>query len=57
MKHIVLSVAVATSLATGVATAVVSKDLAYPSGSLSANDIAPNPLRTSEPVNIPDTAL
>ena len=40
MKHIVLSVAVATSLATGVATAVVSKDLAYPSGSLSANDIA-----------------
>ncbi len=40
MKHIVLSVAVAASLATGVATAVVSKDLAYPSGSVSANDVA-----------------
>jgi len=40
MKRIALSVAVAASLATGVATAVVSKDLAYPSGSVSANDVA-----------------
>jgi len=40
MKHIALSVAIATSLAAGVATATVSKDLAYPSGSVSAADVA-----------------
>jgi hypothetical protein len=40
MKHIILSVAIAASLATGVATATVTKDLAYPSGNLSANDVA-----------------
>ncbi len=40
MRHIALSVAIATSLAAGVATATVSKDLAYPSGSVSAADVA-----------------
>ncbi len=40
MKHIALSVAIAASFATGVATATVSKDLAYPAGNVSANDIA-----------------
>jgi hypothetical protein len=40
MKHIALSVALATSLVSSVAMATVSKDLAYPSGSLSANDVA-----------------
>ncbi len=40
MKRIALSVAVAASLAAGVATATVSKDLAYKSSGLSANDVA-----------------
>ena len=40
MKRIALSVAVAASLAAGVATATVTKDLAYPSGDVSANDVA-----------------
>ncbi len=40
MKHIILSVAIAASLATGVATATVTKDLAYKSSGLSANDVA-----------------
>ncbi len=40
MKHIILSVAIATSFVTGFATATVSKDLVYPSGSVSANDVA-----------------
>ena len=40
MKHLALSVALATSLVSSVAMATVSKDLAYPSGSVSANDVA-----------------
>lgn len=40
MKYIALSVAIAASLVAGVATATVAKDLAYPSGNLSANDVA-----------------
>ena len=40
MKRIALSVAVAASLAAGVATATVTKNLAYPSGDVSANDVA-----------------
>jgi len=40
MKHMVISVAVAASLAASVATATVSKDLAYKSSGLSANDVA-----------------
>ena len=40
MKHIALSVVIATSLATGVASAVVSKDLAYPADNVSAADVA-----------------
>ena len=40
MKHIFLTVAVATTLATSVAMAKVSKDLAYPSGSVTADELA-----------------
>ena len=40
MKHVILSVAVAASLAASVATATVTKDLAYKSSGLSANDVA-----------------
>jgi hypothetical protein len=40
MKHMVISVAVAASLAASVATATVTKDLAYKSSGLSANDVA-----------------
>jgi hypothetical protein len=40
MKKIALSVAVATTLATSVAMATVSKDLAYTSGSVTADELA-----------------
>ena len=40
MRHIFLTVAVATTLATSVAMAKVSKDLAYPSGSVTADELA-----------------
>ncbi|RUM82884.1 MAG: outer membrane lipoprotein-sorting protein [Candidatus Thioglobus sp.] len=39
-RYKVLSIAIAVGLASSVATATVSKDLAYPSGNLSANDVA-----------------
>ena len=40
MKRIALSVAIAASLVAGAATATVTKDLAYPTGNVSANDVA-----------------
>ena len=40
MKRLTLSVALAASMATGVASAVVSKDLAYSTGAVSADDLA-----------------
>ena len=40
MKHIALSVAIAASLATNVAQATVTKDLAYKSSGLSADEVA-----------------
>lgn len=40
MKQIVLSVALATTMTAGVSGASVSKNLAYPSGNLSANQVA-----------------
>ncbi len=40
MKQIALSVAIATTLMASVAMATVSKDLAYPSGSITADELA-----------------
>lgn len=40
MKRIALSVAIAASLVASAATAIVSKDLAYPTGDVSANEVA-----------------
>lgn len=40
MKSITLSVAFATSLVTGISVATVSKNLAYPTGAVSANELA-----------------